>query len=274
MPAARSVAERAIMRSLADIQAAFIRAIVADDSAEISGIVSAYGIAPAQRLQIYRNNFLISLAGALAATFPVLQKLVGEAYFDRAARRFSAEEPPRVAMLAHYGEAFPAFLAGLTASADFAYLTDVGALEWAINHAFHADDAMPEDAAAFDGIPATLQGELVLAPHPSARLVSSSFPILDIWRANQPDADPTLTIDLGSGSVSLLVWRRDLDVVWRVLEPAEAAFVAAILDMQTLAQAARLAAAQVPHHEFDAGGFCAELLASGLFIGHLLPAHS
>ena len=261
------------MRALSDIQSAFIHAVIADESSGIGAMVTATSPAPARRLQIYRNNFLISLSSALAATFPVLQRLVGERYFDQAARRFACEHPPKVAMLSQYGEDFPAFVASLTGSDDFAYLAHVGAFEWAINHAFHADDAMPEDAASFEEIPASQQGELVLAPHPSARLVGSSYPVLDIWRANQPDADPELTIDLGSGSISMLVWRHDLDVVWRRLDPAETAFVAAILDMHTLARASRLAA-ETGLRDFDAGAFCTELLESGLFIGHFHPAHN
>lgn len=260
------------MLGLPDIQSAFIHAVVTGDDGGIGGIVQASGLDPARRLQIYRNNFLISLGGALAAAFPVLERLVGETYFAQAARRFAAMHPPRVAMLSHYGEDFPAFLTELTGSPDFAYLSDVGAFEWAINHAFHADDAMPEDAAALAHVPEALKGELVLAPHSSARLVTSPYPILDIWRANQPDADPERTVDLGSGGAALLIWRHDLDVVWRSLDPAETAFATALLDMKTLAQAARLAA-ESGQRDFDAGGFCTELLASGLFIGHLLPAH-
>lgn len=261
------------MRALSDVQSALIHAVIEDDSSGIGAIVTASGLDPARRLQIYRNNFLISLSGALAAIFPVLQRLVGERYFDQAARRFACEHPPKVAMLSQYGEGFPTFVARLTASDDYAYLADVGEFEWAINHAFHADDAMPEDATALENIPASLQGEVVLAPHPSARLVSSPYPVLDIWRANQPDADPEPTIDLGCGGISMLIWRHDLDVVWRRLDPAEAAFVSAILDMHTLARASRLAAEAGPR-DFDAGAFCAELLASGLFIGHFHPAHN
>ena len=107
----------------------------------------------------------------------------------------------------------------------------------------------------------------------TARLIRSPYPVLDIWRANQPDADQNLTIDLGSGGISILVWRHDLDVVWRSLDPAETAFVAAILDMHTLARASQLAAEAGPR-DFDAGAFCAELLASGLFIGHFHAAHN
>lgn len=261
------------MHALSEIQSALIQAVVEDNANGIDGMVAPSGLAPARRLQIYRNNFLISLSGALATIFPVLQKLVGERYFDHAARRFACDHPPTVALLSQYGESFPSYLASLTGSNDYRYLTDVGGFEWAINHAFHADDAMPEDTTALEDIPPSLQGELVLAPHPSARLIRSPYPVLDIWRANQPDADQDFAIDLGSGGISILVWRHDLDVVWRSLDPAETAFVGAILDMHTLDRASRLAAEAGPR-DFDAGAFYAELLVSGLFIGHFHAAHN
>lgn len=261
------------MKTLHEIETRFIAAILGNDMSGLDEIVAPSPIAPAQRLQIYRNNFLISLAAALAASFPVLRRLVGEAYFEQTARRFAETNPPCVPMLSAYGETFPRFLAKATRAPDFAYLADVGRLEWAINCAWHADDAMPAGEDIFAGLTEDIRKEVVLAPHPSARLVTSPWPVLDIWRANQPDADADLIIDLGAGGIELLVWRLGIDVVWRVLDRAEAAFVRAVLDMRTLARAAELAiAANVP--EFDPGALCAELLASGLFIGRFLPAQT
>lgn len=262
-----------IMSTLAEIQTKFIAAILHGDMSDADRMIGASGIAPAQRLAIYRNNFLISLGSALAQTFPVLERLVGADYFAQTARRFVSAHPPAVAMLSVYGEAFPRFLAQATGSASYAYFADVGALEWAINRAWHADDAMPEDARAFDTLPEEGRGELVLAPHPSATLVRSPWPVLDVWRANQLHAGPDAVIDLSAGGIDLLVWRKGIDVVWRALDPAEAVFVAAILDMRTLSRAAELALA-TGAPDFDAALLTTELLGSGLFVGHLRPAHS
>lgn len=262
-----------LMSALSEIQANFIAGVLHGDTSTANRMVVASPIAAAQRLAIYRNNFLISLSAALAQTFPVLERLVGADYFAQTARRFVSAHPPAVAMLSAYGEAFPRFLAEATGTASYAYFADVGALEWAINRAWHADDAMPDDGKAFERLPAEGRGELVLAHHPSATLVRSRWPVLSIWRANQPDADPETVVDLGAGGVDLLVWRKGLDVLWRELDPAEAVFVAAILDMRTLSRAADLAlAVGTPH--FDAALLTTELLGSGLFVGHLRPAHS
>ena len=45
---------------------------------------SAGGIAPERRIQVYRNNRLITLGEALKATFPVVCRLVDERFFDYA----------------------------------------------------------------------------------------------------------------------------------------------------------------------------------------------
>ena len=164
----------------------------------------------------------------LAVTFPVLKALVGENYFNQCARRFAADYPPPSPVLFEYGEAFPRFLAEMTRSENFAYLADVGAFEWAINRAYHADDADPMRPQALLSAVEERRDEFIFHLHPSASLVASDYPILDIWRANQAvqsDGSPDTVIDLARGGIRLLVWRHGGDVVWQRLGTAEAAFV-------------------------------------------------
>jgi hypothetical protein len=47
----------------------------------------------AERLDIYRNTFLLTLTKALRLCFPVVQKLVGDEFFEGAAQVFIAGQP-------------------------------------------------------------------------------------------------------------------------------------------------------------------------------------
>lgn len=154
------------------------------------------GAVPAEaRLQIYRNHYTITLTDALAATYPVVHRLVGEGFFNQAARRFVRMAPPASPCLFDYGAGFGDFLATLREAAALPYLADVARFEWALNLAYQAED---------DGAARTT--------------LRSAFPVSQIWLANQPDADPALVVDLADGGETLFVWRDGLDVVWRRID--------------------------------------------------------
>jgi len=50
-----------------------------------------------RRFNIYRNNRAVSLIESLKATFPAVNKLVGDEYFSAVARSFIDEHPPQSA---------------------------------------------------------------------------------------------------------------------------------------------------------------------------------
>ena len=68
--------------------------------------IEGRGLSAAQRLQIHRNNCRISLTEALKANYPVINRLVGEAFFEAMAAAFISACPPREPRLSAYGAAF------------------------------------------------------------------------------------------------------------------------------------------------------------------------
>src|SRR3546814_19906185 len=73
---------------------------------------------------------------------------------------------------------FPTFLAALPDLGGHNYLPDVAAFEWALNVAYHADDAAllrPEDLPDPDAV-----GRMRFPLHPSAQRLSTPFPITQI----------------------------------------------------------------------------------------------
>jgi hypothetical protein len=258
------------MPSLPELQTEFAAAVLTSAPGRLPLAVAAMPLGPERRIQIYRNHFAISLTECLAATFPALKALVGERYFDQCARRFASDYPPSSPVLFEYGEAFPRFIAEAACSDDFAYLADVGALEWAINCAYHAEDAAPISPQEFLSIPEERQDAVALNLHPSARLVVSRYPVLAIWRANQPDPEDEI-VELGRGGDRILIWRKGLDVGWRTLDAGEAAFLAALLARSSLDQTC--ARAVDADARFQPGPFLAALFAGELLTGFIVPAN-
>ena len=260
------------MLALPELQRAFAAAILEDRPEGIRDVVQARGIAPERRIQIYRNNSLITLGEALKATFPVVCRLVDERFFDYAARAFILAHPPRQPRLADYGGDFAGFLAGFAPAQSLPYLPDVARLEWAITVAYHAPDPSPLEPAAIAAIPAEAYPGLTFTLDPAHALLRSPFPIDELWRANQPDRDGG-GVAFDGGECRLLVHRTQDDVRLARLDAGEHAMTAALAAGRTLGNA--FAAAVTEDEAFDATKLLAAHLGRGLFVGvSLSPAAS
>ena len=111
-----------------------------------SGLASWTGAEPVTRYGVYRNNVATGLARALAARFPVTEKIVGEEFFTAMARDYVLLHPPSSPVLLHYGHGFADFVAGFAPAASLPYLADIVRLEDAQVQAYHAQDISPIDA--------------------------------------------------------------------------------------------------------------------------------
>jgi hypothetical protein len=209
--------------ALAELQRSFIDAIFADDAV------------PRPGMEIYRRNVLANLRHALAAAYPVVQRLVGEAFFGEAAAVFARAHPSRSGDLHEFGGAFAAFLEAYAPARAVPCLADVARLEWACHQSGHAADAEPFDFAALAQASPGDSGRLRFGLQPAVRMVDSPHPIAAIWEANQPgnDGRPART----EGPDTVLVWREGYAVRITRLEPFERELLARIARGATLEEA-------------------------------------
>jgi len=239
--------------SLRELQAAFVAGMFDAAHAGAQAAVSGGAIAPQARLAIYRNNILHNYHQALRDVYPVVERLVGEDFFEFAARRYSPQHPSRDGNLHRFGAGFGAFLDGFPPAAQLPYLGDVARLEWQGHEAFHAADhePMPLDRLAL--VPQQQLSSLLFTLHPACRLFESRFPVNLIWQANQAEAGTEQGVDLGVGGVRLLL-RRPVHVV--EVEPVEAAeFVLLSALSQSLPLQQALERTLALAADFDLGGF-------------------
>lgn len=189
--------------------------------------------APDRRFAVYRNNVQHGLSRALAAHFPVVERLVGAEFFAAMARVFAAAHPPASPVLQEWGGDFPAFLAGFPPAARLPYLPDVARLEWLRGRARHAADAPAIDPSALAR--ADPQGlRLILAP--SVRAFAAPYPAVSLWRLNQPGARPE---PLPQGPEYALIGRgAGFGLLTEPIAPAQHAILTALLAGRPLAEAA------------------------------------
>ena len=118
-------------------------------------------------------------------------------------------------------------------------------------------------------VPPVDYGALTFSTLPAMRLVQSQFPVLAIWRANQPDAAAE-HIALDQGSSSVLVIRRSDHVELRELPASEFALLAALARGESLQQAAECALEIDPRVALDAA--LGRIVALGTLVDFTAPA--
>ncbi len=252
--------------SLLELQHAFADALGSADDGSVSSYVNADGLAPRDRIDIYRNTANAVLVAALRLSYPAVQALVGAEFFEGAARLFIEASPPRGAWLDAYGEDFPEFLARLPEAAALGYLPDVARLEWAVNTVLHAPDATPVDLQRLAQADIAVDGEICFVPHPAVRLLHAAYPVDAIWRSVLMRDDRALErIDPAAGPAWLLVCRTPDGISVDRLDAWHGRFTAALLDGEPLHAA--LGAAPPA----DAHAWLATLLSSGCFTGFGRP---
>jgi hypothetical protein len=185
-------------------------------------------------MRVYRRTVAANLHDALAATYPVVRRLVGDAFFREAARCHSREHPSRSGDLHAYGEHFARFLADYSHAQALPYLADVARLEWACHECFLAAEGESLDFAALRRVDSERQGDIRFALHPAVRLVRSAHPIAVIWQANQPGGDGSAG---GDGPDHVLVARAAGEVRVAGLEAREWDFLAALARGATFEEA-------------------------------------
>lgn len=216
------------MPSLRELQQTAYRAIALEDDAR----GGEFNVA---RLAVYRNNARETYRKTLAATYPVVRRLVGEQCFRGLARSYSHDFPSRSGDLARYGAELPLLLEIYYRDTAFAYLADVARLEWACAEAETSADGVPFDLLQLKSVPAGDCERLRFALRATVRLLSSRFPIFSIWEAHQQDEVEALP--LGRGAEHVLVTRRRGVQVYR-LDAGTFAFARSLADGDSLAEAA------------------------------------
>lgn len=187
-----------------------------------------------RRFAVYRNNVQHGLTRALAARFPVIERLVGPEFFTAVARLFAAAHPPASPVLSDWGAGFPSFLGAFPPAAALAYLPEVAQLEWLRGLAFHAADAPMVDPAALGAVD---PARLVLRLAPSVQAFAATHPAVSIWAMNQPGAQPKAPPK--GPEYALIARDPGFALVTVPLAKDQHALLTALLEGQPLAQAAQ-----------------------------------
>jgi uncharacterized protein (UPF0276 family) len=178
---------------LAELQQAFGAALA--DPAQLPTLAPGLK-GDAARLGIYRGNLASAWRRALASSYPVLRKLMGEASFDGMARAYGLAHPAQDPDLNRFGACLPHFLGpeGAAQAGGPPWLPELARLEWLAHESWYAPDG-PNEGEGEGGprpVLATLSPQEFEASrailHPSLRLHASAWSVAALWLAHQAGA--------------------------------------------------------------------------------------
>lgn len=209
------------MKTLAELQDTFQRAILSGDDAVLAEIVDTSKERRDVLFSVYRNAYALRLAEVLASDYELLKAYMGCDAFDLMARTYILHNPSGTPNARWYGAKLPAFLREHSPYKEQAELSELAALENALNDVFDAADMAPltlEDLAALDAEGWTA---LAFTPHPAVRRLDFKTNAADIWTALKEETWPP-QVRLNGETRQLLVFRPDAQAMFRPLSSEEA----------------------------------------------------
>lgn len=192
------------MQSLREVQVRCRQAFLAGDAAALSSLVSSREDEPHVGISVYQNNGRETFRRALQASYPVIADLVGGECFAGLSAKYLKAYPASEPDLQAFGEQFPEFLDRCYGNSAHCYLPDVARLELAAEQVLLRREPAPLDAGSLASMPASAMPGLRFIPSPAARLVTSGFPILAIWRMHYRDDWAPVSLDAGPSYVLVL----------------------------------------------------------------------
>ena len=258
------------MPDLADAQRRLVAALNSDAASDDAlPLFTGDAKHARDRLAIYRGNVTANAARALAATYPIVCKLVGAEFFDGLARAYCREHPSRSGDLNELGEHLADFVTRFPPAQSLPYLPDVARMEWLAHSAHYAADHAPADTQNIAAIADNDYPRLALKLHPAAATFASAYPLCRIWEVHQDDYRGEIAVDLGSGSDRVIIYRPQFRVTVARLTDGEFAFLTAIERGELLGAA--LECARAADAQFDLGASLQRWVAANIVVSLRVP---
>jgi hypothetical protein len=209
------------MSDFARQQSAFQRGILTGDDAVLTEILDS----PREKREIlygvYRHAYGSRLVEAMRNEHEMLHLYLGDEMFDAMGHAYVAAHPSEHPNLRWFSRSLPDFLKTTEPYRDHPLLSDLAALEKALNDAFDREDAAVIGLADMTAFAPEAWAGLTFQPHPSALRLDLSTNASAIWLALKNEEPPPHAAALEQ-PCRLVVWRQDVTPMFRELATEEA----------------------------------------------------
>ncbi len=148
-------------------------------------------------IAVYYNNYIYTLTDVLKSSYSCILRLVGDDFFNHIAKQYIKTHPQKQGYLQNYGNDFSSFIANTPECKNMPYLVDIALLERYYELCYHNDNSGFDFAKLPVGFSKNTKYNKILPFLNKCYLLSSKYPVLDIWRLNEnsPNLDLTKTSD-------------------------------------------------------------------------------
>jgi putative DNA-binding protein len=171
-----------------------------------------------ERLDIYANMYFFRLLDILRGDFEALLAVVGDDAFHNLVTDYLVACPSQHPSVRNVGARLPGFVAAHALASERPWLGELAALERARVELFDGPDAAPLTLDELRALPPDQFVRLPLPLVPSHLFVEAGFAVDEVWRAVEEKAELRPP---APEPRTLLVWRHQLVVYHRPLEPLE-----------------------------------------------------
>ncbi len=201
---------------LKDFQDRFQRAILAGDDAILKDIPDGPHETKVNLLGIYRDAYVLRLIDVVAADHERLHAYLGDDSFRAMARAYIARHPSHHPSARWFAQRLPEFLREQQPYAKQPILSELAALERALNNAFDGADAPVVSMADLAALPPEIWGGISFVRHPTATSLEVSTNVGAIWSALKAGKEPP-PAQLSEAPTRILVWRHETRSMFREL---------------------------------------------------------
>jgi hypothetical protein len=168
-------------RVLKQLQRDFYQDVLASESVS-ENYLNNGNFTPQDLIQIYRNQYFLSLSESLAKSYSCVKRLVGEDFFNKIAKDFIITHPSKTGNIIDYGDEFSNFIKLSPDCKTVPYLVDVAKFERYYERCYLSD--------------------IVFFMH-------SVYPVIKIWQLNENSEQ----LDLASEGDYLKIYRQGAEVL-------------------------------------------------------------
>lgn len=150
-------------------------AIPAGQAREI--VLPSKTLSALERLDIYRDMYLLRMEEALSIDYPALKHFLGDDAFMRLVARYVDAYPSRSYTLNRLGDHLCGFIAQMDDLPRKDFCHDLARLEFALTRIFDAPESPTLNAEAVQAVPADAWENAVLKPVDAFRLLHFNYPV-------------------------------------------------------------------------------------------------
>jgi len=209
------------MSDFARQQAEFQRGILGGDETVLAEILDSPREKRDVLFGVYRYAYGSRLVEAMRNDHELLHLYLGDEMFDEMGHAYVKARPSAHPNLRWFSQGLPAFLKSTEPYATHLELSDLAALEKALNDAFDAAEGRVVALNDMTGFAPEAWSGLKFQPHPSASRLDLATNASAIWLTLKNDETPPDAVALEQPA-HLLIWRQDVTPMFRELLAEEA----------------------------------------------------